>query len=251
MLKKQLLYRVVVGVCLFTLSNVQAQNVQPRLHVLDNGMKLILVKRTGDPSVACGLAFKVGSVNERPGITGISHLFEHMLFKGTKTIGTKDYNADRRIMAQQDSMKALLRQEESKMRAMERLGQIDDMSKRENLTPRYRELEKVFDDLIKQQREIIIKDEMDRIYSKNGGAGLNAFTAEDVTFYIINVPLTSSSCTCGWSPTVCSIRCSANFIPSATWFMKSGACASRARPPENSTSNSNHCSGNPRRTSGR
>jgi len=186
MLKKQWMFLIVAGTFLF--ADAHAQNVQPRLHVLNNGMKLILVKRSGDPSVACGLAFKVGSINERPGITGISHLFEHMLFKGTKTIGTKDYNADRRIMAQQDSMKVLLRQEESKMRVMERLGQIDDMSKRENLTPRYRELEKVFDDLIKQQREIIIKDEMDRIYSKNGGAGLNAFTAEDVTFYIINVP---------------------------------------------------------------
>jgi predicted Zn-dependent peptidase len=177
---------MLVGI--FLLAEAQAQNVQPRLHVLDNGMKLILVKRTGDPSVACGLAFKVGSVNERPGITGISHLFEHMLFKGTTTIGTKDHHAGKRIMAQQDSVRALMRQEESKMRVMERLGQIDDMSKRENLTPRYRELEKVFDDLIKQEREILIKDELDRIYTKNGGAGLNAFTAEDVTFYLINVP---------------------------------------------------------------
>jgi len=188
MIKKRWTKIFVVGIFLLMLTNAPAQNVQPRVHVLDNGLKLILVKRTGDPSVACGLAFKVGSVNERPGITGISHLFEHMMFKGTTTIGTKDYNADKRIMAQQDSMKALLRQEESKMRMMERLGQIDNMSKRENLTPRYRELEKVFDDLIKQQREIIIKDELDRIYSKNGGAGLNAFTGEDVTFYIINVP---------------------------------------------------------------
>ncbi|MCI0696045.1 insulinase family protein [candidate division KSB1 bacterium] len=186
MFKKRWLFLMLAGT--FLLTQAHAQNVQPRLHVLDNGLKLILVKRTGDPSVACGMAFKVGSVNERPGITGISHLFEHMMFKGTTTIGTKDYNADKKIMAQQDSMKALLRQEESKMRTMERLGQIDDMSKRENLTPRYRELEKVFDDLIKQQREIIIKDELDRIYSKNGGAGLNAFTGEDVTFYIINVP---------------------------------------------------------------
>ncbi len=186
MFKKRGLYLMLAGI--FLLAEAQAQNVQPRLHVLDNGMKLILVKRTGDPSVACGMAFKVGSVNERLGITGISHLFEHMLFKGTTTIGTKDHNAGKRIMAQQDSVRALMRQEESKMRAMERLGQIDDMSKRENLTPRYRELEKVFDELIKQEREILIKDELDRIYTKNGGAGLNAFTAEDVTFYLINVP---------------------------------------------------------------
>ncbi|MGH7453094.1 MAG: hypothetical protein ACRENG_17225, partial [bacterium] len=66
MFKKRGLYLMLAGI--FLLAEAQAQNVQPRLHVLDNGMKLILVKRTGDPSVACGMAFKVGSVNERLGI---------------------------------------------------------------------------------------------------------------------------------------------------------------------------------------
>ncbi len=170
------------------ISLLMAQNVQPRVHVLKNGMRLIMLKRGDDPSVSCGLAFRVGSVNERPGITGISHLFEHMMFKGTKTIGTKDYEADRRIMAQLDSIKALMREEESKMREMVRRGLIDDMTKRENWTERYRELEREFDRLIQKQREIIIKDELDRIYTKNGATGLNAFTAEDMTVYIINVP---------------------------------------------------------------
>lgn len=174
--------------CLLAASLLHAQNVQPRVHVLKNGMRLIMLKRGDDPSISCGLAFRVGSVNERPGITGISHLFEHMMFKGTKTIGTKDYEADRRIMAQLDSIKALMRKEESKMRLMQRRGLIDDMTKRENWTERYRELEREFDRLIQKQREIIIKDELDRIYTKHGATGLNAFTAEDMTVYIINIP---------------------------------------------------------------
>ncbi|RMD98019.1 MAG: insulinase family protein, partial [Calditrichaeota bacterium] len=182
--------RMTVVICagLVWVSSVLAQNVQPRVHVLKNGMRLIMLKREGDPSVSCGLAFRVGSVNERPGITGISHLFEHMMFKGTKTIGTKDYNADRRIIGQLDSVKALMRVEESKMREMQRRGIIDDMTRRENWTDRYRELEKVFDQLIQKQRKILVKDELDRIYTKNGATGLNAFTAEDMTVYIINVP---------------------------------------------------------------
>ena len=51
-------------------------------HTLSNGMKLVLVPRHLSPTVAGGWVAHVGSANERPGITGISHLFEHMMFKG-------------------------------------------------------------------------------------------------------------------------------------------------------------------------
>ena len=67
-----------------------AQKVEPQVHVLDNGMKLLLLPRKGDPNISAGWVAKVGSVNERPGITGVAHLFEHMMFKGTHTLGTKD-----------------------------------------------------------------------------------------------------------------------------------------------------------------
>ena len=67
-----------------------AQQVKPIVHVLDNGMTVLLVPRTGDPNISAGWIAKVGSVNEHPGITGVAHLFEHMMFKGTDTIGTID-----------------------------------------------------------------------------------------------------------------------------------------------------------------
>ena len=66
-----------------------AQEVKGEEHVLPNGMKLLLVPRPDEPSVSAGWVAKVGSVNERVGITGISHLFEHMMFKGTTTLGSK------------------------------------------------------------------------------------------------------------------------------------------------------------------
>ena len=59
----------------------------------------------------------MGSVNEREGITGISHLFEHMMFKGTRTIGTKDIEADLRILDEQEKVRAEMRAELAKMRA--------------------------------------------------------------------------------------------------------------------------------------
>ena len=66
----------------FPMSSV-AQEVNVIEHQLDNGLTVLLVPKPGDPNVAAGWVAKVGSVNERPGITGVAHLFEHMMFKGT------------------------------------------------------------------------------------------------------------------------------------------------------------------------
>ena len=62
-------------------------------YTLPNGMKWLLYEQHDSPTIAAGWTARVGSVNERPGITGISHFFEHMMFKGTRTIGTKNIDA--------------------------------------------------------------------------------------------------------------------------------------------------------------
>jgi predicted Zn-dependent peptidase len=165
-----------------------AQKVAVVEKKLSNGMGLLLVQREGEPSVAGGWVAHVGSANERPGITGISHLFEHMMFKGTPTIGTKDYKKDVAIIAEQEKVREEMRQEEAKIRAAWRRGEIDDVLKPENKTPRLRELEKKFDGLIARQREVLVKNEFDRIYTNGGGSGMNAFTNSDMTGYFINVP---------------------------------------------------------------
>src|SRR6267378_710321 len=108
---------------------VAAQKVPAQEIVLDNGMRLLLVPRKGDPNVAAGWIAHVGSVNEHPGITGISHLFEHMMFKGTKTIGTKNIQADLRIIDEQEKVQEELRREMDLMREKLRRGEIDDLQK--------------------------------------------------------------------------------------------------------------------------
>lgn len=165
-----------------------AQEVKGEEHVLPNGMKLLLVYRPDEPSVSAGWVAKVGSVNERVGITGISHLFEHMMFKGTTTIGSKDPKRDLEIIAEQEKLRDEMRAEESKMRAAFRRGDVDDITKPESKTPRYRELDAKFDALVKEQRELLVKNEFDRVYTKNGASGMNAFTAYDMTCYFITVP---------------------------------------------------------------
>ena len=155
---------------------------------LGNGMQMLLVERHDEPTVAGGWVAHVGSSNEKPGMTGTAHLFEHMMFKGTPTIGTKDYKKDLAIIAEQEQVRDQMRQEDKKMREAYRRGEIDDLLKPENKTPRYKELEKKFNELIAEQRQILVKNEFDRVYSAAGGSSMNAFTTEDLTAYFINGP---------------------------------------------------------------
>jgi len=165
-----------------------AQKVPVVEQDLANGMRLLLVERHDEPTVAGGWVAHVGSSNERLGITGIAHLFEHMMFKGTPAIGTKDYQKDREIIAAQERIRDEMRLEERKTRAEYRRGAIDDLLKPENKTARYRELEREFNRLITEQLDILVKNEFDRIYSGAGGSGMNAFTSEDMTAYFVTVP---------------------------------------------------------------
>src|ERR1051325_11658562 len=140
--------------CVCAALPLRAQKVPVVEKHLSNGMRLLMVERHDEPSFAGGWIAHVGSSNERLGMTGIAHLFEHMMFKGTPTIGTKDYKKDLEIIAAQEKLRDQMREEEKKMRAEYRLGEIDDILKPENKTERYKELEKKFNELIVEQREV-------------------------------------------------------------------------------------------------
>jgi predicted Zn-dependent peptidase len=70
---------------------------------LENGMKFLVIERHEAPVFFGAVAFKVGSVDERPGIYGVSHLLEHMLFKGTQTVGTTDYKKEKQFLEREDA----------------------------------------------------------------------------------------------------------------------------------------------------
>ena len=157
-------------------------------HILGNGMKVLLVPRHLSPTVSCGWVAHVGSANERPGITGIAHLFEHMMFKGTHVIGTRDYALDAKLIQEQEAVMEDMRAEISKLRAAYRRGDIDDITKPEAKTPRMKALEVQFDSLVAKQRQNMIKNEFDLVIQNNGGSRINAFTNEDMTFYFYTLP---------------------------------------------------------------
>lgn len=143
-------------------------------HTLKNGMKLLMVERHTSPTVSAWIRFRVGSVDERSDERGIAHLLEHMLFKGTTTLGTKDYSAEKPVLDKIEETAQALTLEKSKRDKA-------DQAKLAGLEKRLAEQEA-------EASKYVIKDEFFELYSKNGGVGYNAFTSRDGTTYLISLP---------------------------------------------------------------
>jgi predicted Zn-dependent peptidase len=145
-----------------------------REHTLKNGMKLLMVERHTSPTVAAWIRFKVGSVNERSDERGLAHMLEHMLFHGTKTIGTNNYTAEVPLLA---------RIEETALALMA------EKLKRDKADPKkIKELSEQLAALQAEDDRYVVPDEYAEIFAKNGGVGFNAFTAKDTTAYMVNLP---------------------------------------------------------------
>src|ERR1041384_2717105 len=100
------------SVLLLSISAAWAQKVDVQEIHLDNGMTVLMVPRKGDPNVAAGWVARVGSVTDRPGITGISRVFEQMMFKGTRAVGTSNIEEDLKTLHEMDTVHNQIRHEE-------------------------------------------------------------------------------------------------------------------------------------------
>ena len=167
-----------------------AKPITEQVHevVLGNGMHVLLVQRPGTPNIAAGWVAHVGSSNERPGITGISHLFEHMMFKGSPRIGTKNNKLDTELRHKLDQLRTQMFAEERNYRKAVRHGYADAIDDASLQTEQMKALRKQFGELTEEQRKNIVKDEYDSIYTKQGATFMNAFTTEDLTAYFVQVP---------------------------------------------------------------
>jgi predicted Zn-dependent peptidase len=188
MKRKLVIVLITMATMLLCTPVLWAQQVNVQEYVLPNGLRLLMIPKKGDPNVSAGWISRVGSVNERPGITGISHLFEHMMFKGTHIVGTTDIAQDLKLMANMDAVKAEIRKEEQAQIVRLRLGQIQDLQDPKNRTPRHSELLQKLDGIEKAAKALIVKNEFDQIYTHAGASDMNAGTGNDYTMYYINVP---------------------------------------------------------------
>lgn len=143
-------------------------------YTLSNGLKLIIMERHQAPVVSFCTYANVGAVNESKGITGISHLFEHMAFKGTKTIGTKNYQAEIEAMQKQDSLFNEILKERRK-------GKRADQQRLKNLGEEFAQAQE-------EAVKYVVSNEFGTVVEQEGGVGLNAGTGYDATFYFYNLP---------------------------------------------------------------
>src|SRR5215510_11565322 len=70
----------------------QAQSSGVQTHQLKNGMRILVQEDHSIPNVALYIFYRIGSRNERPGTTGLSHFFEHMMFNGAKKYGPGEFD---------------------------------------------------------------------------------------------------------------------------------------------------------------
>jgi predicted Zn-dependent peptidase len=140
---------------------------------LPNGLKVIILPRHEAPVVSFVTYADVGSVNEQVNATGLAHIFEHMAFKGTTTIGTLDIAKEKAAMAKVDEAFAALRAERLKMKPDE---------------ARIKALEETFKKAQEEAQKYVDTHAYDKILERNGAQGLNAFTSFDQTVYLYSLP---------------------------------------------------------------
>jgi len=144
-------------------------------HVLANVMKTLMIPKAGVPRVVCHVYFKVGSINERPGITGSAHVHEHLMFKGTKVMGVADFDKDAALDREIDGLMDRIYRE--------RFWKADGGD-----TAKLAELQNKVDALVAAEKAFIVKDALWTEYMKNGGTGLNASTSQETTGYYVTLP---------------------------------------------------------------
>jgi predicted Zn-dependent peptidase len=142
--------------------------------VLPNGLTLILCERPDAPVFSYYTMVDAGDANDPGGESGLAHMFEHLAFKGTEDIGTKDYPAEKVALAKVEEAYAAYDAELRK-----RVGQ--DAAK-------LAELKAAFDAAEKAANEYVIPNEFTEIAEVNGVAGLNASTSLDSTQYFWSMP---------------------------------------------------------------
>jgi predicted Zn-dependent peptidase len=141
---------------------------------LTNGLTVLICERPEAPVFSFFTQVDAGSAQDPMGKTGLAHMFEHMAFKGTDTIGTTNYAAEKVALEKVEKAYAAYDQERH-----QRVGRDPQKVK---------DLEKAWKDAIADANQYVKANEFGQIVEKNGGEGLNASTSDDETNYFYSMP---------------------------------------------------------------
>ena len=140
---------------------------------LDNGLKFIVLERHQAPVVSLMTYADVGAVDEPEGKTGVAHFLEHLAFKGTSRIGTRDFEQEQQVLDDLDRA----------------FAQLQGARQDPNSAPEHLDrLEQRFQDLRRQAATWVEQNELSQIIERAGGVGLNATTSTDATRYFYSLP---------------------------------------------------------------
>ena len=148
--------------------SVDGDPMQTRIYTLDNGLKVYLTVNHDEPRIQTYIAVRTGSKNDPAESTGLAHYLEHLMFKGTDSFGTIDYAQERPLL---DSIEA----------QYEIYGKTKDEAERRAIYHR-------IDSFSYEASKFAIANEYDKLMAGIGSTGSNAFTGEDVTCYVENIP---------------------------------------------------------------
>jgi predicted Zn-dependent peptidase len=157
-----------------TAQDLQSFEKRMNTKVLPNGLKLILCERPEAPVFSYSTFIDAGDVNDPSGESGLAHMFEHLAFKGTTEIGTKNWPAEKI--------------------ALEKVEEADNAYEAEYLKrvgrdpQKLAELEKAFKQAQADAEQYVIPNQFTEVAERNGATGLNAFTALDETVYFWSMP---------------------------------------------------------------
>ncbi|RUA02910.1 MAG: hypothetical protein DSY89_02000, partial [Deltaproteobacteria bacterium] len=178
---KLLFYRFfsVLFLSFFLVTGAAASDAETEIHLdvktftLENGMRFLVVERHDTPQVACRLAIRAGSALETAGETGIAHMLEHMMFKGTKNFGTLDWKKDLQLQTEIETTYQVINAERHKRRPDPAL-----IKKQQEKMARLR----------RQVQQIYVPQAFSSQLGKNGAVGINAFTTQDQTQFVMSIP---------------------------------------------------------------
>ena len=161
-----------VGICA-----AEAPASKTRLGVkefqLKNGMHFLIVERPTTPQIAARIAIRAGSALEETGKTGIAHLLEHIMFKGTKNFGTLDFKKDQELQEKIEGAFQVVLAEKGKRHPNQAL-----------IASKLREMERIRLEV----QKIYVPQAFSSQLGRNGAVGVNAFTTKDQTQYVMSLP---------------------------------------------------------------
>jgi len=140
---------------------------------LDNGLTFIIIERPVAPVVSFATYVNVGGANEPVGHTGMAHIFEHMAFKGTHTVGTSNWQEEKKALKELDNT--------YQKWLAEKYSTQPDSAKMDTLWSQ-------FEGLQEEAGEYVVNNEFSEIIDRNGGTGMNATTSQDRTNYFYSLP---------------------------------------------------------------